>query len=39
MTIKKINKKFKEFEEKLDKIETILNDVSTGVDFYNACQA
>lgn len=39
MTIKEINEKFKELEEKISNIESILNDASKGIDFYNACKS
>ena len=38
MTVKDINKKFEEVDKKLKEIESVLNDTSIGVDFYNACK-
>ena len=35
MTVKDINKKFEEVDKKLKEIESVLNDTSIGVDFYN----
>ncbi len=36
MTVNEINKKFKKIDETFNKIERLLNNASTGVDFYNA---
>ena len=38
-TVKEIIEKFEEFDNAMENIEGLLNNTSTGVDFYNACKS